>query len=327
MRIGVDTFTLRELELDPYQTLDFIKKLGFDGAQFGGIRSMSPQLDVGSLKDIHEYAASQDLYAHVSVTYVNPVITGSSIDAFRLRLEEEIRAAAKAGWHELHSAINTSNERYEHAVPWEEHVRQCINVIRSLRPVLEQCGSRINLETHGETTFDVLRVIEAVGEDIVGVCLDTANTLVNAEDPVLAAKRVAPYTHMTHAKDGIVYFSQNGITRQGKPPGQGVVDWEQILPILGQYSPDLPLSIEDHKWLFEAKIFDREWMDRNPDLTAYELGQFVKLACRTEAELAEGKIQNPDEYESIPYLDQMEERLVSGLHYFRKLLAQLHFAT
>jgi sugar phosphate isomerase/epimerase len=326
MRVGIDTFTLRELGLDPYQTLDFIKKRGFDGAQFGGIRGMSPQLDVGALIDIHQYAKSQNMYALVSVTYVNPVISELNRDDFRHNLEEEIRTAAKAGWHELHSAINTSSERYEHAIPWDEHIQQCIHVIRSLRPVLEQCGSRINLETHGETTFDVLRVIEAVGEDIVGVCLDTSNTLVNAEDPVLAAKRVAPYTHMTHAKDGIIYFSQNGITRQGKPPGQGVVDWERILPILGQYSPNLPLSIEDHKWLFEAKIFDQEWMSHNPDLTAYELGQFIKLASETEAKLAMGQIPNPDEYEAIPYLEQMEERLNSGLGYFRELLARLHLA-
>jgi sugar phosphate isomerase/epimerase len=306
--------------LDPYQTIDYICRNEFEGAQFGSIRGLSSNLDRGELKNIRAYADEKNIYTHVSVSIANPVIFDGNIDELKYRLEEEIAAAAAAGWHELHSCVNGSTERYEHPVPWPVHVRECIKLINLLRPTLEKYGSRINLETHGEATFDILRVIERTGDHLTGVCLDTANTLVNAEDPVLAAKRVAPYTHLTHLKDGAVTFCDEGVVRQGKPPGAGSVDFETILPILGKYNPALPLSIEDHKWLFTAKIFDKEWIEKNPELTPYELGQFVKLAWATRKKITGGEMPPFDEYEAIPYMDEMEERLAFGRKYLTELL-------
>jgi sugar phosphate isomerase/epimerase len=238
----------------------------------------------------------------------------------KLRIEEEIAAAAACGWRELHSYINSATERYDHPVPWPVHVEQCIMLINALRPTLEKYGARINLETHGESTFDVIKVIECTGTHLTGVCLDTANTFVNAEDPVLAAKRVAPYTHLTHTKDGIITLCDEGIIRQGRPPGQGCVDFEKILPILGEYCPDLPLSIEDHKWFFTARIYDEAWIAKNPELTPYELGQFVQTAWKTHKRIQSGELPPLDEYEGIPYLDQMDERLSFGKKYLRDLL-------
>lgn len=323
MRVGIDTFTIRELNLSPRGCLDFVKARGFEGVQFGNIRSLSGKLDKGELKDLRDYAESQDLYSHVSLTCINPYLYKDGFDALKACLTKEIEAAAAGGWHELHTYINGGMERYEHPVPWSRHIEAAIKMINQLRPTLERFGSRINIETHVETTFDILRVIEGTGEHLTGVCLDTANTLVNAEDPVLAAKRVAPYIQLTHTKDAIVAFCDTGIIRQGRAPGMGNVDFEKVLPILGEYCPDLTLSIEDHKWLFTADIFDEVWISKNPDLTPFELGQFVKLAWETQKKMISGEIPSIEEYEKTPYLDEMEERLTFGRDYLNGLLKKL----
>jgi len=323
MRVGLDVYTIRELNLNPYEVFDYVEKHGFEGAQFGGIRGLSETLDVGILRDVRAYADAKNLYSYVSVTPVNPVIFNDGFDNLKTRIEQEIAAAAECNWHELHSFINAGFERYKHSVPWPVHVDQCVMLINQLRPALEKYGSRINIETHGEATFDVLKVIECTSPHLVGVCLDTANTLVNAEDPVLAAKRVAPYTHLTHTKDGIVAFCDEGIIRQGKPPGEGCVDFETILPILGKYCPGLPLSVEDHKGLYTMKVYDEEWMARNPDITAYELGQFVKLAWQTGKRLDSGELPPIDEYEAIPYLKQIDRRLSCGRDCLNDFLLKL----
>ena len=217
MRVGVDVFTIRELNLSPRGILDYVKARGFEGVQYGNIRSLSGSLDKGELKDLHDYATDKNLYTHVSLTCINPYLHKDGFDSLKDRLEEEIIAAAAGGWHELHTYINGGMERYDHPVPWNRHVDGAIQLINRLRPTLERYGSRINIETHVETTFDILRVIEATGEHLTGVCLDTANTLVNAEDPVLAAKRVAPYVQLTHTKDAIVAFCDTGIIRRQAP--------------------------------------------------------------------------------------------------------------
>lgn len=324
MRVGIDVFTIRELNLDPFQQVDFVRQRGFEGLQYGGVRSMSETLDVGKLREIHRYCDDNGMYSHVSVTTVNPITSSLSFDDLKASLIEEITAAAQAGWHELHSVINVGSERYTHPIPWCRHVEGAIKLINQLRPTLEKCGSRINLETHGESTFDILKVIEATGTHLTGVCLDTANTLCNAEDPVMAARRVAPYTHLTHTKDGLVCFCEKGVLRQGKAPGMGSVDFEKVLAVLGEYTPDLPLSIEDHKWLFTADIFDPDWIAHNPELTPEEMGQFIKLAWEGQQKLFRREIPPIDEYEAVPYLDQMEERLAVGRDYLKALLKRLN---
>lgn len=323
MRVGLDVFTIRELNLTPYQKLDFAAERGFEGVQFEHISTLSEALDAGALRAVRAYADEKGLYTHVSVSPVNPVTSPLGFDGLAQSLERQIAAAAAAGWRELHSVINCGSERYAHPVPWSRHVEGAIQLINHLRPTLEKYGARIDIETHGETTFDVLKVIECTGTHLTGVCLDTANTLCNAEDPVLAARRVAPYTHLTHTKDGLVSFCESGVIRQGKAPGMGSVDFRQVLPILGRYSPDLPLSIEDHKWLFTADIFDEEWMAKNPELTPHELAVFVRLAWEGRQRLDRGEAPPIEEYEAVPYLAQMEERLASGRDYLRALLDEL----
>jgi len=324
LRIGIDSFTLRELNLDPYQCLDYAHKRGLEGVQFGGMSGLSSTRDVTELLKLKDYADSLGMYINVSVGMCNPLLFQQSEDEVRTAMIQDIQAFAKVGWHELAGIISSNDERYKHPVPWNTHLSKSADFVRSLRPVLEECGSRINLENHGDSTFDILHVVEAVGADICGVNLDTGNTLVNAEDPVLAARRVAPYTHLTHIKDGIVFFSENGVSRQGKAPGQGIVDLASIIAILGEYNPDLPLSIEDHKWIFEFPVFEKDWFIPNSDLTPYEFGQFIKLVSVTEQKLASGELPAVDVYEAIPYLEQMEERIASGAEHLRGILEKLN---
>ena len=325
MRVGVDTFTLRDLKLDPFQQLDTIKAWGLDGAQFGGLRGFSPTLDRGRLKAIRGRADELGLYSHVSVSVTcNPHLTNLAPDEHLRQLREEIEAAADCGWHELHGSLGGWDERYTHPVPWPRQLADSAGLIRKLGPVLRQHHSRIDLETHGDsTTFELVRLIEDVGPDIAGFCLDTANVMCHCEDPVLAAKRAAPYTHLTHTKDAIAFFSDTGYRRQTLPPGRGALDWAKILPILAEHSPDLPMSIEDHKWLFHFHCFDPHWLALHPDLTRDEFAAFMRLVWQCQKRILAGEIREPDEYEKIPHVDEVEERLRAGVTYLKALIRRL----
>jgi sugar phosphate isomerase/epimerase len=321
MKVGLDTFTIRELELDPFQTLEYVKAHQLEGAQFGGVRGLSAELDRGRLREVRGEADRLGLYSHVSVPTCNPHLIAGSVDEHVAGLTQEIEAAASVGWHELHSSLGGGSERYEHPVRWTQHLADSAQLVRRLGPVLRQHHSRIDLETHGDsTTFELVRLVEEVGPDVAGICLDTANVLCHAEDPVWAARRAAPYTHLTHTKDGIAFFSPRGYTRQGRAPGQGCLTWEQILPALAEYSPDLPLSIEDHKWLFEFAIFEKRWLALHPDLTTEELARVVRLVWQCETSIRTGSLEEPEKYEAIPYAAQMEDRLRVGRDYLVELL-------
>ena len=327
MRVGLDGYTISRLKLDPFQTLDFVKAHDLDGIQFGGVRGFSGTLDAGRLKDIRAYADQLDLYSHVSVSTCNPYLVKATLDDHLNRLKAEIEASAACGWHELHTSLGGLTERYEHPVRWPQHLADATDLIRKLGPVLRAHGSRINLETHGDTTtFELVRLIEDAGPDIAGICLDTANVLCQAEDPVLAVWRAAPYTHLTHTKDAVAYFIDTGYRRQSLPPGQGALDWPTILPILAAHAPDLPLSIEDHKMLFDFHIFDSHWLSLHPDLTREELARVVRLVWQCQQRFLSGELPDPDAYERIPFEEELEARLCSGRDYLKGLIETLGLA-
>lgn len=328
MRVGCDTFTLRDLKLGPYEQLRYLHDLGLEGAQFGGLRGLSKTLDIGELTALRDAADELGMYTQVSVSVTcNRHLLNLDEAEHRRLLAEEIAAGAQAGWHELHAHLGGGDERYHHPVPWTKHLADAAAFLRTLGPVLREHGSRLNVETHGDcTTFELVRLIEAVGPDVVGICFDTANVLCHCEDPTEATKRAAPYVHLTHLKDGALFFTDRGYGRQTLPPGRGLLDWEAILPILAEYEPDLPLSIEDHKWLFYFHCFDPQWLRLHPDLTREELAQVMQFAWRCHEQMAAGELPEPEEYEQIPHVDEVTERLKAGGDYLKALVQRLGLA-
>jgi len=325
MRVGVDTFTLRDLNLDPFQQLEFIHRFGLEGAQFGGVGHIAPGRDAGRLRAIRDRADELDLYTHVSLSVTcNPHLTGLSLDELEAEIRLDIEAAAACGWHELHASMGGGEERYFHPVPWQQQVVDVAALIRRLGPVLRQHGSRLDIETHGDvTTFELIRIIEDAGPDIAGICLDTANVLCQCEDPVEAAKRAAPYTHLTHLKDGAIAFIPTGYRRQSLPAGRGMLDWRTILPILAAAEPNLPLSIEDHKWLFDFHVFDPQWLRLHPDLTREELAKVMQFGYRCEQRMRDGSLPEPNAYEKISHVEEVEERLAAARDHLNAMIAEL----
>ena len=344
MKVGVEICHgfIEDLGYDDFVTAyDRVKAFGLAGMYYKSTQNISKTLDLGRLKAARQYADQLGLYLEFGLGRVNPYNTGEAPDVwllgggdYRLSMEKLIAAAAEIGCHELLGVTagwkyNYTGyhhfDRFRTDVTWEDQLLATQKFLKVLAPVLRQYGSRVNLETHEEiTSYEILRIIEAVGEDVVGVALDTGNILSRGEDPVAAAKRVAPYCHQTHAKDAILFFSDKGIVRQVKPCGSGVVNWREVLPILYASNPGLTLNMEDHKGYMEIDFFSEEWRSFHPDLNLAEMGELIRLARECEMKIAQGEIQNVLDYEAIPYRDQMNERLKSGMDYLNGLIKELN---
>jgi sugar phosphate isomerase/epimerase len=162
----------------------------------------------------------------------------------------------------------------------------------------------MNLETHEEiTTFEVVRLVEAVGPDVMGITFDTGNVTHRGEDPVAATRRIAPYVRQAHLKDVVHVFADEGLLRQVRPCGQGLVDFETILPVLHQQNPRLNLSIENpntHGRMI-VQIYDPVWQASHPDLSLGELAELIRLSKLCEDRIASGGWQTLDAYDEIPF--------------------------
>jgi sugar phosphate isomerase/epimerase len=195
-------------------------------------------------------------------------------------------------------------DRFRTDVTWDEQLVATERFLHTLAPIARDLGIHMNMETHEEiTTFEVVRLVEAVGPDVMGITFDIANVTHRGEDPVAAAHRVAPYTRQTHLKDIVHLLTPDGAYRQTRPCGQGVVDYETILPLLYQHNPTLHLTIENptasgHTLM---PIYDPRWHASHPDLSVTEFAEFIRQSHKCGERIAAGDWPDLEAYDAIPF--------------------------
>ncbi len=329
MRLGIDSQKLPEfLKRGPLASLDHVKELGLGGLFFPTVLDMSPTLDKGALRDIKIKADELGLYLESGVGKINPYCSAEAPE-FRaigdgdiiLGFTRMIEASAAIDCRELWISPGNfkseypgrlANDRFRTDVTWDEQLLAIEKVLLKLAPVARANGVHLNMETHDEiTSFEILRLIEKVGEDCMGVVFDTANGLQRGEHPVYAARRVAPHVRQTHIKDAYVGRAPGGLDFQTRPVGKGIVDFAAILPILAKANPDLNLSLEVAASVEDKprkanprqciQIDDPVWRAAHPDLNAEELDAYMALVDAFEIRVKSGEIPDWEAYEASEY--------------------------
>jgi sugar phosphate isomerase/epimerase len=344
MKIGLDQYTIHHLSLDARGVLDFAAERGLEGVQFGSPLQLSSTLDPEEIRGVREYADARGMYLELGIPCVNPHQAAphfrSEIGTFVAQLEDLMRASVPAGVRSLRTFIGGQSRsvpgsvvrrmddlRHDSARPdtlWEHQLADTTEVLGRLAPVARELGVRLALEPHLDaTSFQLLRIIDAVGADVVGICLDTANVMLRLEDPLEAARRLAPHVLMTHVKDAALLFHEDGLRWQCRPCGQGSVPFPEILEELVAYEPDLTLSIEDHAGLFELPVYDRDWMATFTDLTPAELALLFRRVWSTGRRLSTRRPEDPEVLETLPWEERVLPRLDAGMRYLRDLRADM----
>jgi sugar phosphate isomerase/epimerase len=338
MRVGSDVDKLAVKHKGPLAVLDYLHSQRFDGAFFRLMLDLSPALDSGELKEIKSHANSLGMFLDSGVGWMNPYNTAERPDIrrfgdgdYRLAIEKMLKAARLIDCTELwavsaHSVhgdpFYVAYDRFRTDVSWEDQLAAMTKFISSLAPMLRDLQLRINLETHGdETSFELLRLIEQVGPECVGVTLDTGNLPLEADLPRDAINRLAPYVHLTHCKDGILYKTSQGIVQQIRTLGEGIIDWDSVIDVLGKHNPDLHLCLEDYRAENLLRFYDSKWRAQFPELSEADIREFERLAAMCEQKIKRGEIMGVDDYRKLPWGEQERElSYKEGAAYLRKII-------
>ena len=109
---------------------------------------------------------------------------------------------------------------------------EAAGMLDEVLPEFEAAGVTLALETYEQVpTADLVGVIERVGSDRLGICLDPANVVAGLELPKDAVERCAPLTRNIHAKD-FAFARQDGwvgFTYSGAPMGEGLHEYPHLL--------------------------------------------------------------------------------------------------
>lgn len=132
----------------------------------------------------------------------------------------------------------------------------------------EDAGVKMALENFDRfTAYDVVGMVEALGDDVAGVCLDTVNCFGAGEGPANVIETLAPYVVNLHIKDFQVRRQPHrlGFVIDGAAVGQGQLD---VPALLSQLQPHVSVTLE-------------QWTP---------LGTDLETTCREEANRVEASI-------------------------------------
>jgi sugar phosphate isomerase/epimerase len=147
--------------------------------------------------------------------------------------------AASMGIHEIITHLGFVPEDLH-----DERYKSLIPVIRDIAAHLKKNGQVFCFETGQETPVTLLRTIEDVAMDNVGVNFDPANLLLYGKgNPVDALPLLGPHIRSVHAKDGF-YPKDGRHLGEERPVGKGAVDFPRFLDGLAAIGYRGPLCIE-----------------------------------------------------------------------------------
>ena len=111
-----------------------------------------------------------------------------------------------------------------------------LTVLRQCVPLL--AGLRLGIENHDRFRAASLReMIASAGSDLIGVCLDTANSLGGGEGLDTVLRELGPLTVNLHLKDFHISRAPHlmGFTVEGRPAGGGMLDVPAMLAGLAPF--------------------------------------------------------------------------------------------
>lgn len=209
--------------------------LGARGIQVGlGVRSEA------QATRLRERAEALDMYVEGSVRLPRDP---TDVDRFAA----EVQTARHAGVPLLRTVM-LSGRRYEVFDTAESFRRFADEAFRSLtlaEPVVARHGVRLAVENHKDwLASQLVEILQRIGSESVGACLDTGNNVALLEDPMEVVATLAPWALTTHIKDMGVREYEQGFLLSEVPLGEGFLDLPRAVRLVRAVRPGIRLNLE-----------------------------------------------------------------------------------
>ncbi len=124
---------------------------------------------------------------------------------------------------------------------------EIIQTLRDMMPEFEQSGIILAIENHDRFQAQTLvHMIDQIGSDYVGICLDTVNSFGALEGPEIVIETLGPYVVNLHVKDFFIKrFDHNmGFTLYGTPAGKGMLNLPWLISRLKDFGRNYNAILE-----------------------------------------------------------------------------------
>ena len=282
IKLGFDTYSLRDFHWSATELIDYAAKLKLDGLQISGMEDYR-SLEPAYLKDVREHAESLGLTIDAGIGCICPLSSawnpkdGDPTE----HVVRGLKVAQAVGARSMRCFLGHGGDR-RGPRPIEALMQSTIDVFRSVRQQALDAGVKIALENHSGDlqAREVKTIIEESGKDFVGACLDTGNPMWVVEDPLVSLEVLGPYVLTTHVRDSAVYEHPRGAAAQWVPLGDGNVDFPKFISRYKQLCPHATMQLEiiTGRPPRVLNYLEPEFWKPLPNANAAEFARFVALA-------------------------------------------------
>lgn len=115
---------------------------------------------------------------------------------------------------------------------FEPDIQTIISIILDIEPELKKMNIRLALENHDRLKArEFETIIRKVGSSMVGICLDSVNSMGAGEGFETVSDILIPFTINLHLKDFTIFRASHkmGLTIEGRPAGAGFLNIPDLL--------------------------------------------------------------------------------------------------
>ena len=194
IKLGLDHFGIRAFGWKAGQLIDYAASQQLDGIFLSELNVLESR-DDAYLKGLRAQAEKAGLTVYLGMNSVCPssaafdAKAGSAED----QLKDGIRMAKTIGSPVIRCYLGTQADRSTQG-GIETHMKNLIEVFKTVRPAAQQAGIRISVENHAGDmqAWELASLVEAAGPDVVGVNINPGNAAWTLEDPVRASRSWRP---------------------------------------------------------------------------------------------------------------------------------------
>jgi sugar phosphate isomerase/epimerase len=197
------------------------------------------------------------------------------------RFEAEVLTAKRAGAAILRTVtlVGRRYETFDSAASFRKFGEMALHSLNLAARVVSRRGIHLAVENHKDWRADeLIALLNKVGCDHLGVCLDTGNSISLLEDPLDVVEALAQRALTTHFKDMGVEEYRDGFLLSEVPLGTGFLDLVRVVQILRKANPEIRFNIEmiTRDPLKVPCLTDRYWATF-PDLPGRHLARTLSL--------------------------------------------------
>jgi sugar phosphate isomerase/epimerase len=230
-------------QMSTFEMFDLGIRLGLDGFHLddGALES----LERPYLEEVARAAQEKGLYLEYNMTFdFGDLGVGIEHD-----LLEAVETAQALGSDTVKISMDMSRPSPLSGSHFHPQVmpilEETINRLKAAAPAAQTAGIRLALENHCDSfSEEILWVLDQVGAENVGACLDTVNAMHMTEDPLVAAKNLAPRAFTNHFRDNKVNILRDGFKMQGVACGEGDINLRKVYELLRDEAPCERINIE-----------------------------------------------------------------------------------